>query len=87
MVTKLRAAEIASAAGISTVIASSSRPSLVSEILEYYSERGRDSVDALIPTCFPKSANSSDHTTRPTHTLISPDPTLKLPSFLESFGC
>lgn len=75
MATKLRAAEIASDAGIFTVITSSSRPSVVSEILEYYTDKRMDELASAISDSFMTDADSSDdEDVRPHHTLFMPSP-------------
>ncbi|KAF2272505.1 glutamate 5-kinase [Westerdykella ornata] len=79
MATKLRAAEIASAAGIFTVIASSSRPSVVSEILEYYDgERMGNGASSE------SSGDTEDG--RPLHTLFFPDPCSRKGNGLKAVG-
>ncbi|KAJ4413905.1 Glutamate 5-kinase [Gnomoniopsis sp. IMI 355080] len=77
MATKLRAAEMASDAGIFTVITSSSRPSVVNEILEYYTEQRMDKLASAISDSFMTDADSSDEEdarVRPHHTLFMPSP-------------
>lgn len=75
MATKLRAAEIASEAGIFTVITSSSRPSVVNEILEYYTDQRMDKLASAMSDSFTTDADSSgDEDFRPRHTLFMPSP-------------
>lgn len=76
MATKLRAAEIASAAGVLTVIASSSRPSVVAEILAYYTE---DRIRRIASVASGSSAADAaggapdrGEEARPMHTLFFP---------------
>ncbi|OMP88241.1 hypothetical protein BK809_0002998 [Diplodia seriata] len=70
MATKLRAAEIASEAGIFTVLASSSKPSVVSEILEYYDDGPMFDPTSMMSDSFPTGDSKG---VRPTHTLFIPD--------------
>lgn len=73
MATKLRAAEIASAAGIFTVITSSSRPSVVAEILDYYTEDRIGQIASMISSTFVENAASvGKEDGRPSHTLFFP---------------
>jgi glutamate 5-kinase len=72
MATKLRAAEIASAAGISTVITSSSRPAVVREILEYYSDERMYDLASMMSDSFTINSGVSDDC-RPVHTLFLPE--------------
>lgn len=75
MATKLRAAEIASAAGIFTVITSSSKPSVVAEILEYYTEERIDKIASIVSDPLVTNAALVDkEVTRPLHTLFLPTP-------------
>ncbi|OJD29657.1 glutamate 5-kinase [Diplodia corticola] len=71
MATKLRAAEIASEAGIFTVLASSSRPSVVSDILKYYDDEPMLDSISMMSESFSVSGDSKG--VRPLHTLFIPD--------------
>lgn len=86
MATKLRAAEIASAAGIFTVLASSSRPSVVSEILEYYNDERMFDLASTTSDSFHTIAVSSDKDARPLHTLFFPEPSPRQPPSLTPLG-
>lgn len=72
MATKLRAAEIASAAGIFTVITSSSRPSVVTEILEYYTEERLEKLTSTDDAFTTSSGSGDEEDNRPLHTLFCP---------------
>lgn len=87
MATKLRAAEIASAAGIFTVITSSSRPSVVAEILEYYTEDRIGKIASTVSTPFVANPGSADREdTRPLHTLFFPSASRSSFQALPGFG-
>lgn len=73
MATKLRAAEIASEAGIFTVITSSSRPSVVNDILEYYTDQRMDKLASSMSDSF-MTDSSDEEDVRPHHTLFMPSP-------------
>ncbi|XPS78639.1 Glutamate 5-kinase [Ascochyta lentis] len=88
METKLRAAELASAAGISTVIASSSDPAVVSEILEYYNDHRLETLasEAANSTSSKDTSSEGEDDVRPPHTLFLPETNpRRFPSF-ESLG-
>ncbi|KAL0575181.1 Glutamate 5-kinase [Marasmius crinis-equi] len=75
METKIIAAEIATGAGVSTVITSSKRPENIFRIIEYH-----DSMKAMTPEIpiFPShesTSHSSLDIARPPHTLFVPSPT------------
>lgn len=72
MATKLRAAEIASAAGIFTVITSSSRPSVVTDILEYYTEERKETLTSTVDSFTTSSGSDEEQDDRPLHTLFCP---------------
>lgn len=74
MATKLRAAELASEAGIFTIITSSSKPSVVSEILAYYTQERMARLVSVMSDSFMTDADLSDEEEeeRPSHTLFFP---------------
>ncbi|UPX10335.1 Glutamate 5-kinase [Ascochyta rabiei] len=72
METKLRAAEIASAAGFFTVIASSAKPGIVTEILEYYKTQRLLSGGTEFKS-LPDDSSESEDDARPPHTIFLPN--------------
>lgn len=85
METKLRAAEKASAAGVFTVIASSSNPVVVSEILAYYSDQRLENLalEAASSRSTKGFSSDSEESMRPLHTIFVPEANpLGSPSFV-----
>lgn len=75
MATKLRAAELASDAGIFTVITSSSNPSVVTDILDWYTQERMERLASVMGDSFMTDADLSDEEDgRPLHTLFFPSP-------------
>lgn len=70
METKLIAAEMASGAGVTTVITSSKRPENISNIIEYHNSLKRRSGNAS-----PSSESAPRPSSVPLHTIFTPSPT------------
>jgi glutamate 5-kinase len=85
METKLRAAEVASAAGIFTVIASSSNAAVVTEILEYYDGQRLKTLasEGIASGCTENLSSDIEDDVRPPHTLFMPE---AQPRHFPSFG-